>query len=114
MLTGKPVKIISYNQQAIFSWRDTDKLMFTLKASGSGQPAELSPPGYSIYEGATHISFLSQRYNDVGYQFCGGGLELADDRIADKLIFLGVGGKPMIAVWNGGFSFSISHPEKFV
>lgn len=115
----KTIEDLSYqqnNQQATFSWHDADKLVlrYTLKASGSRQPEELSPPVYSIYEGAPHISFLTQQYKNVGYHFRGGELELGEHPIADELRSLGLGPKPLFAVWNGGFNFSMSHPEKLV
>ncbi len=89
-----------------------DVFRYAVRAEGSRAPAPLATPVYSIWESAPHVSMLSQEYRDAGYRPGGGVLELGDHPMADQLRALGLPRRPLLAVWTGHLSFSMSAPEK--
>ncbi len=87
-------------------------LSYTIRAEGKRQPAPLTSPVYSVFEGAQHVSHLTQRYRDSGYSLGGGRLELGDHPLANQLRALGLRRRPLLATWNGHLAFSMTAPEK--
>ncbi|NQT71816.1 MAG: acetoacetate decarboxylase family protein [Chloroflexi bacterium] len=113
----KTIEEIDYENadgQATFTWRDGDKevLSYSVAAQGTRQPATMSPPVYSIFEGSPHVSYLTQTYRDTGIQFRGGELQLGNHPIADELRSLGLPKRPLISTWNGHLYFQMSAPQQ--
>jgi hypothetical protein len=113
----KTIEDIDYENadgHATFTWRSGGKkvLSYSVPAQGTRQPATISPPVYSIFEGSPHVSYLTQTYRDTGYQLRGGILRLGDHSIADELRCLGLPRRPLFSTWNGHLSFQMSAPEK--
>ena len=95
------------------SWMIGDELIlsYSVKAQGSKETREISPPVYSRLEGEPHVSYLTQRYTQVGHHGRDGILELGNHPVADNLRRLGLPGKPLMAAWNGHLEFEMSHPQ---
>lgn len=113
----KTIEEIDYENadgQATFTWRDGDKkvLSYSVATQGTRQPATMSPPVYSIFEGSPHVSYLTQTYRDTGYKFRGGVLQLGDHPISDELRSLGLPRRPLISTWNGHLYFQMSAPQQ--
>ncbi|MCP5060166.1 MAG: acetoacetate decarboxylase family protein [bacterium] len=96
------------------SLRMEDRLVFdfAMKASGSKTPASITSPVYSIYQGAPHVSHLTQSYRETGYALGGATISLGDHPLADALRSLGLPKTPLLATWNGHLRFSMTAPEK--
>ena len=113
----KTIEDIDYEKadgHATFTWRSEGKkvLSYSVPAQGTRQPATISAPVYSIFEGSPHVSYLTQTYRDAGYRLGGGILQLGDHSIADELRCLGLPRRPLFSTWNGHLSFQMSAPEK--
>ena len=95
------------------SWMIDDELVlsYSVPASGSKDAKEISPPVYSVLEGKPHVSYLTQRYSQVGHHGRDGILTLGRHPAADPLRQLGLPKKPMIAAFNGHLEFEMSHPR---
>ncbi|MBW2273030.1 MAG: acetoacetate decarboxylase family protein [Deltaproteobacteria bacterium] len=87
-------------------------LRYSLRVQGEQQPAPLTSPVYSVFEGAQQVSYLNQEYREVGYQPGGGRLELGGHALAQQLRTLGLPRRPLIASWMGHLCFSMSAPQK--
>lgn len=85
---------------------------FSMKASGSKSPAPITSPVYSIYQGAPHVSHLTQSYRETGYALGGAKIVLGDHPLADALRSLGLPKTPLLATWNGHLCFSMTAPKK--
>jgi hypothetical protein len=85
---------------------------YEVPARGSQTPAPIATPVYSTFEGAPHVSVLSQRYRDTGYHPGGGRLELGSHALSEQLRRLGLPRRPLLATWNGHLAFSMSAPDK--
>jgi hypothetical protein len=95
------------------SWMIDDEMVlsYSVPASGSKTANEISPPVYSILEDKPHVSYLTQRYSQVGHHGRDGILTLGSHPAADNLRRLGLPRKPMIAAFNGHLEFEMSHPQ---
>jgi hypothetical protein len=87
-------------------------LSYSVHAQGKQQPSPLTSPVYSVFQGAPHVSYLSQQYRDTGVGLGGGQLSLGRHPLAEELRSLGLGRRPLLATWNGHLAFSMSAPEK--
>jgi hypothetical protein len=87
-------------------------LSYCVRAQGRRQPAPVTSPVYSIFEGAQHVSHLTQEYRDTGYRPGGGRLRLGEHALSQQLRALGLPRRPLLATWNGHLSFRMSAPEK--
>jgi len=85
---------------------------YSVRARGSTSPAPVTSAVYSIWEGAPHVSYLTQTYRDAGYHPGGGRLRLGDHPLADKLRALGLPRRPLLATWAGHLAFNMSAPKK--
>jgi hypothetical protein len=85
---------------------------YSVRANGSTKPPPVTSAVYSIWEGAPHVSYLTQAYRDARYRPGGGRLRLGSHPLADKLRALGLPRRPLLATWAGHLSFSMSAPEK--
>jgi len=93
--------------------RDRQEVLhYSVRAQGKQQPAPVSSPVYSVFEGAQQVSTLSQQYREVGYQPGGGRLRLGGHPLAQQLRNLGLPRRPLVAGWMGHLSFSMSAPRK--
>jgi hypothetical protein len=95
------------------SWRIDGELVlsYSVPATGSKIAKEISPPVYSVLDGNAHVSYLTQRYTQVGHHGRDGILKLGKHPAADTLRRLGLPKKPLIAAFNGHLAFEMSHPE---
>jgi len=89
-----------------------EALRYSVPAHGTQTPAPVASPVYSIFEGAPHLSTLTQRYRDTGYHPGGGQLELGSHPLSEQLRTLGLPRRPLLASWNGHLAFSMSAPAK--
>ena len=89
-----------------------DVFHFTTKATGKRTPAPITSSVYSIYQGAQHVSHLTQRHAETGYSLGDGTIILGDHPMADELRSLGLPKRPLLATWNGQLDFSMSAPKK--
>ena len=87
-------------------------LSYSIRASGKREQPESASAVYSVYEGAPHVSFLGNRYRDVGVSLGGGRLHLGDHPLAEQLRSLGVARRPLFATWMGLLSFEVGPPQK--
>ncbi len=85
---------------------------YSVRAEGSQEPPTSASPVYSIFEGAQHLSHLSQTYREVGHRLLGGELRLGNHPLADELRALGVGRRPIVGSWMGKLVFSMTAPRK--
>jgi hypothetical protein len=113
----KTVEDLSYgidDGTACMTWRadGTDVLRFSVPARGERTSGPVSPPVYSVFEGAPHVGHLTQNYRGVGYHRRGVRLELGDHPVADELRGLGVGPRPVMGVWNGHLQFEMGAPRR--
>jgi hypothetical protein len=95
------------------SWMIGDELVlsYSVKAEGNKEASEVSPPVYSVLEDKPHVSYLTQRYTEVGHHGRDGILKLGKHPAADLLRRLGLPKKPLLAAFNGHLEFEMSHPE---
>lgn len=112
----KTLERIEYQREAgraQSSWMIDDELVFRYSVPDSGNKTakEISPPVYSVLDDRAHVSYLTQRYAQVGHHGRDGILELGKHPAADKLRSLGLPKKPLIAAFNGHLEFEMSHPE---
>ena len=91
---------------------DRDVFHFSMKANGTRTPKPITSAVYSIYEGAPHLSHLTQSYRETGYTRRGATITLGDHPLADALRSLGLPKRPLLATWNGHLAFSMSAPQK--
>lgn len=91
---------------------DRDVFHFSTKTRGSNTPAPITSTVYSIYEGAQHVSHLSQSYRETGFSLGGATIALGDHPMADALRSLGLPKRPLLSSWNGHLAFSMTAPEK--
>lgn len=100
--------------RASFDWLNNGQrvLRYSMPAGGSRQPATITSPVYSVFEGSHHVSYLTQSYRDTSYLMRGVELELGDHPIADELRSLGLPRRPLLALWNGHVAFKMSAPER--
>jgi hypothetical protein len=89
-----------------------DVFDFSMKAGGSRTPEPITSTVYSVFEGAPHVSHLTQSYRDTGYAFGGTSLSLGSHPLADDLRALGLPKRPLMATWNGHLAFSMTAPKK--
>jgi len=113
----KTIEDISHERvggRASFSLRMDGQEVFdySVPASGATTPPAVTSAVYSVWEGAPHVSYLTQTYRDAGYRPGSGRLRLGDHPLADKLRALGLPRRPLLATWAGHLSFSMSAPEK--
>jgi hypothetical protein len=87
-------------------------LDYSVPAEGRRRPAPVTSPVYSIFEGAQHLSHLSQEYRDVGVRPGAGELRLGDAPLAQQLRSLGLPRRPLLATWMGHLAFRMSAPRK--
>ncbi len=87
-------------------------LSYSVPATGKREQPASASPVYSIYEGAPHVTFLGNRYRDVGMSLTGGRLNLGDHPVADELRGLGLPRRPLVASWMGQLSFDVGPPQK--
>ena len=85
---------------------------YTVRAKGSMAPEPVTSAVYSNWQGAPHVSHLTQTYRDAAYRPAGGWLELGPHPLADTLRALGVARRPLLAGWAGHLSLRMSAPEK--
>ncbi len=99
--------------RASMSWQVGDATVMRLSVPDSGARVAkpVSPPVYSVFDGAPHVGNLTQSYTDVGYHPRAGELELGEHEIADELEELGLPKRPLLACWNGHLSFRMSAPR---
>jgi hypothetical protein len=112
----KTLETIDYElagSNATTTWRVDGEVVlgYSVPATGNKQPATVSPPVYSVFEGRTHVSYLTQDYRDVGYHRSGAELFLGEHPVVDDLRRLGLPKKPLLALFNGHLSFDMSAPE---
>jgi hypothetical protein len=102
------------DERARFSLRmdGQDVLNFSVRAEGSQTPSPITSKVYSIFEGAPHVSYLTQSYRDTGVRLGKGLLELGPHPLAQQLRELGLPRRPLISTWNGHLAFSMTAPEK--
>jgi hypothetical protein len=95
------------------SWMIDDEVVmsYSVPANGEKDASEISPPVYSLLEGKPYVSYLTQRYTQVGHHGRDGILKLGKHAAAEPLRRLGLPKKPMIAAFNGHLEFEMSHPE---
>jgi hypothetical protein len=113
----KTIEDIRYEHtggRAAFNLRMDGQEVFNYSVLGSGSttPAPVTSAVYSIWEGAPHVSYLTQAYRDAGFRPGGGRLRLGDHPLAHKLRALGLPRRPLLATWSGHLSFSMSAPER--
>jgi hypothetical protein len=87
-------------------------LSYSVRAQGKRHAPAAASPVYSVFEGAPHVSHLTQEYRDVGVRLGGGRLRLGDHPLAEQLRGLGLPRRPLLATWMGHLSFEMSAPEK--
>lgn len=99
--------------QAAFELRMDDQRVYeySVKASGSVNPSPVTSSVYSIWEGAPHVSYLTQTYEGAGYRPRGGELRLGDHPLVDRLRALGIRKRPLLATWAANLAFEMSAPE---
>jgi hypothetical protein len=112
----KTLERIDYEKQAgrtKSSWMINDELVlsYSVPVSGSKDAKEISPPVYSLLEEKPYVSYLTQRYSQVGHHGRDGILKLGKHPAADPLRRLGLPKKPLIAAFNGHLEFEMSHPQ---
>ncbi len=100
--------------QATFTLRmdGTEVLSYSVRAEGKRHQAPVASPVYSVFQGAPHVSYLTQEYRDMGVRLGGGLLKLGNHPLADQLRGLGLPRRPLFASWMGHLSFEMSAPEK--
>jgi hypothetical protein len=94
------------------SMDDRKVFRFTIPSRGERTPTPITSTVYSIYEGAPHVSYLTQSYRETGYFPGGATLTLGDHPLADELRSLGLPKRPLLATWNRHLAFSMTAPEK--
>jgi len=87
-------------------------MRYSMPDGGTVTPKTISPPVYSVFEGAHHVSHLTQAYENVSYVPRGGTLTLGDHPLVEPLKRMGLPRKPLIASWMGHLNFSMSSPKK--
>jgi hypothetical protein len=87
-------------------------LSYSVAASGTREQPSSAAAVYTNYEGAPHVTYLGNRYSDVGMSFGGGQLSLGNHPLADDLRRLGLPRKSLMATWMGRLSFTVGPPEK--
>ncbi len=112
----KTVEEIEYErseERARFSLRmdGHDVLSYGVRPHGK-QRRRVEAPVYSVFEGAPHVSILSQEYEEVGFRFGSGKLTLGDHSLADQLRSLGLPRRPLASTWMGRFQFEMGAPQK--
>jgi hypothetical protein len=111
--TVEQIQYMRTSERAGFDLRmdGQDVLSYSVRARGKGERC-VEAPVYSVYEGAPHVSILSQKYCEVGFQLGGGELRLGDHPLAEQLRSLGLPRRPLVSTWMGGFHFEMSAPSK--
>lgn len=110
----KTVEDLVYDQRpgaATMKWLDNGRevLRFTVPTAGTRTAREITPPVYSILNGAAHVGRLTQNYRRVGYHRRGASLAVGTNHpAADELRSLGLPKRPLITVSHGALSFSMS------
>ncbi|MCP5043314.1 MAG: acetoacetate decarboxylase family protein [bacterium] len=87
-------------------------LSYSVAATGKREQPASASPVYTNYEGAPHVTFLGNRYRDVGTSLGGGRLTLGDHPIANELRGLGLPRRPLLASWMGQLAFEVGAPQK--
>ncbi len=102
------------NGRASFALRmdDTEVLRYSVPAKGKRSQPATSSPVYSVFEGAPHVSQLTQEFRDVGIWLGAGPLELGEHPFAEDLRTLGLPRRPLLSTWMGHLAFEMSAPEK--
>ncbi len=100
--------------RASFTWTDGDDLVlrYECAARGNRSTGVVSPPVYSLIDDIAHVGYLTQSYRGVGFRPRGGTLALGNHPAADELRTLGLGGRPLLAVWNEHLEFEMSAPRR--
>lgn len=100
--------------RASFTWSDGDDpvLRYETAARGKRSTEGVSPPVYSLIGGVPHVGYLTQSYRGVGIRPRGATLSLGRHPVADELRDLGVGKRPLLAVWNEHLTFEMSAPQR--
>lgn len=98
--------------EARFTWREAGQLVlsWTMPTRGDRRTPPIAPPTYSVLDGQRVVGHLDQQYKDVGIVPFGGALELGRAPLADELRDLGLGRRPVAAIWNGHLYFTMSAP----
>ncbi|MGB0436873.1 MAG: hypothetical protein ACPGVY_01935 [Mycobacterium sp.] len=110
----KTVEDLVYDQRpgaATMKWLDNGRevLRFTVPTAGTRTAREITPPVYSMLNGAAHVGRLTQNYRKVGYHRRGASLIVGTNHpAADELRSLGLPKRPLITVSHGALSFSMS------
>lgn len=112
--TIEDIRYENRGDRAAFNLRMDGQEVFnySVKATGSASPAPVTSAVYSIWEGAPHVSYLTQTYRDAAYRPRGGRLRLGDHPLAGQLRALGLPRRPLLATWAGHLAFSMSAPKK--
>jgi len=87
-------------------------LRYSVRAQGSRHQLPSPTPVYSLFEGAPHVSHLTQEFRDLGVRLGDGRLSLGDHPVADELRSLGLPKRPLLSAWMGRLAFEMSAPEK--
>jgi hypothetical protein len=87
-------------------------LGYSVRARGSRHQPPSPTPVYSLFEGAPHVSQLTQEFRDLGVRLGDGRLSLGEHPVADELRSLGLPRRPLLSAWMGRLAFEISAPEK--
>jgi hypothetical protein len=85
-------------------------LRYRVSNQGKQSPKPLTAPVYSIFEGAPHIGYLTQRFTDV-YYGRSGELTLSNHTLMEPLRRMGLPKKPLLAGHMGHLNFSMSAPS---
>ena len=111
--TKETIEYEQSNGRVRFDWENGGQRVVAVSVPdrGTRRADEISPPVYSVYEGRPHVGYLTQSYREVGYHWRGATVELGDHPIADELRRLGLPKRPLLAVRNGGLTFSMSAPQ---
>jgi hypothetical protein len=87
-------------------------LRYSVRAQGSRHQPPSPTPVYSLFEGAPHVSHLTQEFRNLGVRLGDGRLSLGDHPVADELRSLGLPKRPLLSAWMGRLAFEMSAPEK--
>jgi len=103
-----------FGGRATFTLRMSGRevLSYSVAASGTREQPPSAAAVYTNYGGAPHVTYLGNRYSNVGMSLGGGQLSLGDHPVADDLRRLGLPRKPIMATWMGHLSFTVGPPEK--
>lgn len=92
-------------------YKDGQELLcYRVPNRGKNSPKPINSPVYSIFEGAPHIGYLTQRFTDVTYHRSG-ELTLSKHPLTEPFRRLGLPKKPLLSGHMGHLNFSMSAPK---